>query len=369
MDEKEAVEQFVARLPLWQEFVERIRSVLEDVARNDSRIASVAYRIKSVEAIFRTLNAAKIADLAEVSDIVGVRILVYKHDDIRPVARLLRRTLGMRVSDEHSWRDEPRYRSVHMVFEVGEDREHLVEWRPFVGLQAEIRLQTLLASAWDQVRHFLYKMDQGADGRPGDRSQLTDLLNAPPYAKLQAGADVALRLEAVVDQFEELLERPGVHEKRDIHSFIEMHEFILHPNPEDMWSEVPIGIGTEWRVDFLILEPEGSYMLVEIENPRHRLFTKGGNFTAIVGHAQVQIEDWQEWIEDNLPSMQKKFVGISSPRGLLVIGRSKGLSHGEVRRLARRNVNLRGRVAIRTYDDLIASARAYAASIRRHLTA
>jgi Domain of unknown function (DUF4263) len=96
--------------------------------------------------------------------------------------------------------------------------------------------------------------------------------------------------------------RPGVHEKRDVHGFINSHHFLLFPNPDGVTSEVPLGLGTEFRIDFLIQRPNGSYLLVEIENPQASLFTKGGNFSAAVNHALRQVEDWQEWIEANLPN-------------------------------------------------------------------
>jgi hypothetical protein len=103
---------------------------------------------------------------------------------------------------------------------------------------------------------------------------------------------------------------------------------------------------------------------VEIENPRHKLFNKNGDFSSAVNHALRQVEDWQEWIEDNLSVVQKKFPDISSPLGFVVIGRSKNLSKAELRRLARRNINTRGRMKIITYDELINIARTYVNSIK-----
>lgn len=118
-------------------------------------------------------------------------------------------------------------------------------------------------------------------------------------------------------------------------------------------------------MDFLIRQPDSSYLAVEIENPKHRLFNSNGDFAAQVNHAQRQVEDWQQWIEENLSLVQKRYRDMLSPMGLVVIGRNRDLSKEERLRLARRNTNLRGRLAILTYDNLIESARQFIEAIRR----
>ena len=120
-------------------------------------------------------------------------------------------------------------------------------------------------------------------------------------------------------------------------------------------------------MDFVIREADGSYVLIELESPKQRLFTRSGDFTAIVNHAMRQVEDWQEWIEENVGTAQRFLPGIIAPRGLVVVGRSSLLSTRDVSRLARRNANLRGRLAIWTYDDAIAGARAFTNAMQRAL--
>src|SRR5262249_26043706 len=124
------------------------------------------------------------------------------------------------------------------------------------------------------------------------------------------------------------------------------------------------GLGTEFRIDFLVQRPDGSYVLVEIENPQATLFTRGGDFSVSINHALRQVEDWQEWIEANLPTVERDFPGIRAPEAWVIIGRDRALADTEKRRLVRRNINMRGRVVIRTYDDVLRDARAYIRSIR-----
>lgn len=233
----------------------------------------------------------------------------------------------MDIGSATNWHDDPRYQNTHLTVSIGAERAKLPEWKAFDGLRAEIQIKTALAHAWDEVQHL---------------SAHTVAKDASASSKLLTGIEEADRLNQIVNDFAVLIEKPGVHEKREIHSFLNNHKFILHPNPEEIWSEVPIGLGTEFRMDFMIREAEGEFVLTEIEKPRHKLFTKEGDFAAAVNHAQRQVEDWQDWVEDNLSTMQKTYPGIISPKGLVIIGRSRGLLDSEERKLRRRNINLRG---------------------------
>lgn len=226
-----------------------------------------------------------------------------------------------------------------------------MEYKQFQGLNAEIIIETLFHRAWQEVSHI----------RPDKAS-----LSIPTSLKPSTGRALAGELNNIIDEFEELLGKNGVHE-REVHKYLHKNKFILHPNPKEILSEVPIGLGTESRIDFLIREADGSYILIEIENPNLIIFNKNGDFSHKANHAQRQVEDWQEWIENNLSTVQKKYPEMTSPKGLVIMGRSKKFTDSERLRLSRRNKNLRGSLLIMTYDELILNARAYITSIKNHL--
>ena len=115
-------------------------------------------------------------------------------------------------------------------------------------------------------------------------------------------------------------------------------------------------LGDDFGADFVLEYPAVRYVFVEIENPKHRLYTQGGNPTAALTHARQQVEDWQQWVEENNPYAQKKLPGCTSPEGLVVIGRRTTLTGADSRRLERANINSRGRLRVITYDDMLESA-------------
>lgn len=334
--------------PLWREFQSKLHDLLESLLINLPGVTAIDSRVKTLESIRAKLDRLGSHDITAISDIVGVRIRVRSGPDIAPVIQILTREFDVARDQVARPTEVAASDRAHFVLGLSLTRQQLPEWRHLAASRAEVQVVTEHLHAVTELEHeSRYK-----GGRPGPVEPAPRTLS---------------QLHATIDRFVELLARPDVHEKRDVHPFLNENQFILHPNPSDVWSEVAIGLGTQHRLDFLIREADGSYVLVEIENPAHLLFTRKGDFTPPVGHAQRQVEDWQEWIEDNLATVQKVYPDMIAPRGVVVIGRSVTLSAEQRHRLRRRNINTRGRLVIMTYDDLLDSARSYVSGLARHL--
>ncbi len=178
-------------------------------------------------------------------------------------------------------------------------------------------------------------------------------------------AETGLRPEVFrhrLDEFEGLLDKPGVHEE-EIKQFLksEASRFIFGLDTLRLHTEHELG--AEFQADFVLEYPDARYVMVEIENPNRRLYTKQGQPAADLAHARQQVEDWQQWVEENNAYAQKRLPRCLSPEGLVIIGRRASLTAADQTRLARSNINTRGRFTIRTYDDLLESARAVVANL------
>jgi len=158
-------------------------------------------------------------------------------------------------------------------------------------------------------------------------------------------------------EFESLLNKPGVREE-EIKQFLKSESSRLIFGLECIRLHTEHQFGAEFQADFVLEYPERRYVIVEIENPNQRLYTKRGDPTASLSHARQQVEDWQQWLEEYNHYAQKRLPGCVSPEGLVIIGRRGSLTLADQSRLARSNINTRGRLTIRTYDDLLESARA-----------
>ena len=165
-------------------------------------------------------------------------------------------------------------------------------------------------------------------------------------------ADTVIR--KVLDDFERLLDKPQVDEVADIQPFLAdpKHWILLSPNRKHVWPQKKLG--NKWQVDFLIRESDDSYTAVEIESPNFPLFTKALDPHHKLTHAEQQVRDYCEYIDQNRDTVEREegLTRIFRPRGMVVIGRRKMLSDDAMRKLVARNRDA-GRYTVMVYDDLI----------------
>lgn len=159
--------------------------------------------------------------------------------------------------------------------------------------------------------------------------------------------------EKLLDEFKGLLEGP----EEPVHQFLKSHPLLISPTCDRYWSKLPFG---DRISDFVFREPYNEYELVELEAPIRAMFRSDGQQRQELTHAINQILDWLQYIEDNKEKVENELglTGMStSPRSLIVIGRSDTLNSGDRRKLVTIQ-NQIPRLRIITYDDLLDGARA-----------
>jgi hypothetical protein len=109
-------------------------------------------------------------------------------------------------------------------------------------------------------------------------------------------------------------------------------------------------LGIELVTDFVVRRLDNRYVLVEIEKPHDRLFTTAYDFSSRFTHAIGQIVDFQEWVDNHGEYARSLMPGISSPRGLLIMGLRSSLSERESAKLKRYCINSTS-IDILTYDE------------------
>ena len=171
-------------------------------------------------------------------------------------------------------------------------------------------------------------------------------------------------LDKRITELEALLDKKGVHEE-EIKQFLKDERSRFMFGAQAVRTHTEHQLGSDFKCDFVLEYPERRYVLIEIENPKHLLFTKKGDKRKELVHACQQVEDWQQWLDENNSYAQTKLPGCVSPEGLVVIGRASGLTQSDERRLQRANITSRGLMKIMTYDGLLTEAKAVAESIRR----
>lgn len=189
----------------------------------------------------------------------------------------------------------------------------------------------------------------------GGRVSLRD--DGPRVAQwvINVVARSALKIsDSTVAEFEQMV--AADHSESIYQSFLEEHPGVLDPLASEIVNRQ--ALAEQWRSDFVIRRLDDGYIFVEIEKPRSRVLLDYPAPTSELSHAIAQVINWLIWVEDNIAYAQAHgFPGIHSPRGVVVIGRDSDLSLTQRRFLKGLNDQLAPRVAILTFDDVLANAK------------
>ncbi|MDP9311498.1 MAG: DUF4263 domain-containing protein [Chloroflexota bacterium] len=180
----------------------------------------------------------------------------------------------------------------------------------------------------------------------------------PSFDKLVQRQIILTDLFRLLEQYHSIINERNYRE-RVVHRFLRDHPVLLIPNKKKMWYEYDLREKRKlkYKMDFVIELTTERYLLVELENPNHRLFTSTGDFTQAVNHAERQVSDWIRWIRQNQARMQQELPGIDAPEGLIIIGRGTDLTPDQ--RAAIRLRNEQHGIKLMTYDDLAEQAENY----------
>lgn len=192
--------------------------------------------------------------------------------------------------------------------------------------------------------------------------------------QVDTSVDIAEMREKVIAKLEDLLIRfnaimEDASREQELQDFIKQNSFLISPFAleEDIHPSYPLG--KEWITDFVVENKPPtpfSHTFVEIEPASEPLFikTRGrADFTARANHAIEQLRDWRIWIRDNIAYVRNDFPSLDHCNFTLIIGRRKGLSAAQRRKIAEINAEHNWRTVL-SYDDVADKLKALIANLR-----
>ena len=169
---------------------------------------------------------------------------------------------------------------------------------------------------------------------------------------------------AAIDEYERLLANDPEEWRLQIFLGLPRNKILLDPHAKAVTPEVKLG--SEHRIDFVLELPHQRHVLVEIERPKDRLYTKDGDLADRHKHGQQQIMDWIEWLDENRDYARKNIPAlrtVKEPEYRLIVGHRRNTSEKHQKALTRKNVELH-RIETMTFDDLLDRAKQHLANLR-----
>ncbi|OSM01645.1 GTP pyrophosphokinase [Magnetofaba australis] len=152
------IERYDERRNLYEDFMSRQVTLLtEFLAENGPRVFSVTGRVKSRDSLRRKLlSGPPYTRLEEVKDLVGIRIVTFFQSEVDQVADQIRKEFQIDeafIFDRGEALDPERwgYGARHYIASMLESRLRLIEYKRFVGCQAEIQVRSLLQHSWAEI--------------------------------------------------------------------------------------------------------------------------------------------------------------------------------------------------------------------------
>jgi len=171
-DQQSSHDQFLDIRPTYEAFTQRLEDLVRQLLQShDIKCHLLESRTKTMDSFREKAcrpGKGYVSPLEEITDLSGIRVILYYLDDVNRVADLIREEFNV---DESRSEDTTRrlkanefgYRSVHFVVQLSDERDSLAEWRRFAGLNAEFQVRTVLQHAWAAISHALeYKSEYAA---------------------------------------------------------------------------------------------------------------------------------------------------------------------------------------------------------------
>jgi len=162
-EQKEFLSKYSKNYSTYNNFAVELKGIFEKIlTMNAVHVAHIEARAKTIESLQGKLDkkGKKYNSPSEITDLVGVRIVVYSLDDIDVTEKIIRREFSV---DEVNSIDKGKelsvkefgYLSKHFIISLNQEREHLTEYSKYVGLKAEVQVRTILQHAWAAIEHKL----------------------------------------------------------------------------------------------------------------------------------------------------------------------------------------------------------------------
>lgn len=120
---------------------------------------SVTRRAKTMDSVLEKTQRKDYDDpKKDIHDFAGIRVVTYIESDVDKTVDLIRRTFNVHKDKSLDKTtelgiDRMGYRSVHLVCDLGDNRESLPEYAPYKAMLFEVQVRTVLQHAWAEIEH------------------------------------------------------------------------------------------------------------------------------------------------------------------------------------------------------------------------
>ena len=144
------LDEYREALPNLESLKEAVLAELrEALERNGLVVTTVEARVKTEESLAGklALKGGKYATLADITDLVGARVVTFYTDDVDRIASMAEQLFDI------DWDNSVDKRKLHQLDSFGYNSLHYICRMPGYGFRFELQLRTTLQHAWAAINH------------------------------------------------------------------------------------------------------------------------------------------------------------------------------------------------------------------------
>ena len=158
---KEIVEGYSVSRGSYEDCLNYVENTVKNIIKSESiNVHEISGRVKTVESLQGKVKRKNYSNLAEITDLCGIRIITYFSDDVDRIAELISQEFEVDVEntiDKRKSEDPTKfgYVSLHYVVSLKEENSSSILYRRFENIKLEIQIRTVMQHAWAEIEHDL----------------------------------------------------------------------------------------------------------------------------------------------------------------------------------------------------------------------
>lgn len=158
---KEIVEEYSASRGSYEDCLNYVENTVKNIIKSQSiNVHEIVGRVKTIESLEGKVKRKNYSNLAEITDLCGIRIITYFSDDVDKIAELISQEFEVDLEntiDKRKSEDPTKfgYVSLHYVVGLREENTSPTLYGRFKNIKLEIQIRTVMQHAWAEIEHDL----------------------------------------------------------------------------------------------------------------------------------------------------------------------------------------------------------------------
>ena len=145
----------------YEDCLNYVENTVKNIIKSQSiNVHEIIGRVKTVESLKGKVKRKNYSNLAEITDLCGIRIITYFSDDVDKIAELISQEFEVDVEntiDKRKSEDPTKfgYVSLHYVVSLKEENSSPILYSRFKNMKLELQIRTVMQHAWAEIEHDL----------------------------------------------------------------------------------------------------------------------------------------------------------------------------------------------------------------------